>query len=252
MEDWIGLIPAAGKGLRLGLPYPKELYPVIRENRYKPVAQFVVENMLAASLQHIVFVINDTKHQLIGFFGDGHRFGCNFSYVVQEPVNRNDKDSSPGLAHALNSAYHLTRGKNVFFGMADTIMQPVDVFARTFQSANHSDDVVFAVFPTDQPHKFGMVRYDEHGKVLEVVDKPVKTNLKEMWGCMIWKPRFTDFLHEFVTVQHIGDFARILNLAIQDGFLMRAIVIPGGNYLDLGTYDEILEMDRRLREGWME
>ena len=33
-EELIGLIPAAGKGVRLGLPYPKELYPVIRENRY--------------------------------------------------------------------------------------------------------------------------------------------------------------------------------------------------------------------------
>ncbi|MEZ4555370.1 MAG: hypothetical protein R2851_07410 [Caldilineaceae bacterium] len=48
-EDIIGLIPAAGKGMRLGLPYPKELYPVIRDNRYKPVSQFVVDNMIAAT-----------------------------------------------------------------------------------------------------------------------------------------------------------------------------------------------------------
>ena len=26
----IGLVPAAGSGLRLGLPYPKELYPIIQ------------------------------------------------------------------------------------------------------------------------------------------------------------------------------------------------------------------------------
>jgi len=32
-EELIGLIPAAGKGVRLGLPYPKELYPVIRDNQ---------------------------------------------------------------------------------------------------------------------------------------------------------------------------------------------------------------------------
>ena len=46
-QDLIGLIPAAGKGVRLGLPYPKELYPVIRENRYKPIAQFVLDNLAA-------------------------------------------------------------------------------------------------------------------------------------------------------------------------------------------------------------
>jgi len=96
-EELIGLIPAAGKGIRLGLPYPKELYPVIRENRYKPISQFVLGNLVAADVQHIVFVINETKHQLIGYFGNGHRFGCQISYVVQEPTLRQGKSTSPGF-----------------------------------------------------------------------------------------------------------------------------------------------------------
>ncbi|MFN3335463.1 MAG: sugar phosphate nucleotidyltransferase, partial [Caldilinea sp.] len=108
-EELIGLIPAAGKGVRLGLPYPKELYPVIRNNRYKPVAQFVVDNLTLAGLRHIVLVINETKHQLVGYFGNGQRFGCNISYVVQEALNGDGavQSTSPGLAHALDSAYHL-------------------------------------------------------------------------------------------------------------------------------------------------
>lgn len=247
-EEMIGLIPAAGKGLRLGLPYPKELYPVIRENRYKPVAQFVVDNLVAAGLKHIAFVINEGKHQLIGYFGNGKRYGCDFSYVVQEAINGDDKSPSPGLAHALDSAYHLTKGKTVFFGMADTIMQPKDVFLRAYQAADLDDDVILALFATDQPQKFGMVRADKQGIVQEVVDKPAKTDLQEMWGCIIWRRRFTELLHECVTRQRIGDFARILNLAIRSGFRVRAVSMVGGNYIDLGTYDEILEMDRRFRE----
>ena len=133
----IGLIPAAGKGVRLGLPYPKELYPVIRDNHYKPVSQFVVDNLTAAGLQHIVFVVNETKHQLVGYFGSGQRFDCHISYVVQESMNGNSvhDSTSPGLAHALDSAYHLTKGMTVCFGMADTIMQPIDVFARVVDGA---------------------------------------------------------------------------------------------------------------------
>src|SRR4030042_883046 len=100
MDKLIGLIPAAGKGLRLGLPYPKELYPIIRDNRYKPVSQFVLENLIAAGGEHVVFVINETKHQLIGYFGDGSRFGCHISYVVQESHEENGVSTSPGLAHA--------------------------------------------------------------------------------------------------------------------------------------------------------
>lgn len=62
MDELIGLIPAAGKGIRLGLTYPKVLYPVIRENRYKPISQFIVNNMTVAGLDHIVFVINESKY----------------------------------------------------------------------------------------------------------------------------------------------------------------------------------------------
>lgn len=247
-EEFIGLIPAAGKGVRLGLPYPKELYPVIRDNHYRPIAQFVVNNLTTAGLQHIVFVINETKHQLVGYFGNGQRFGCNISYVVQETGNNQDKSTSPGLAHALDSAYHLTQGKTVFFGMADTIMQPTQVFRHAYDAATPEDDVILAMFTTERPEKFGMVRLDQKThRVEKIVDKPKQTDLTEMWGCIIWRPRFTEHLHECVQ-QGISDFAQIMNCAMEMGMRFRGVHMAGGTYIDLGTYDEILEMDRRFRE----
>jgi len=247
-EEFIGLIPAAGKGVRLGLPYPKELYPVIRDNHYRPIAQFVVNNLTTAGLQHIVFVINETKHQLVGYFGNGQRFGCNISYVVQETGSNQDKSTSPGLAHALDSAYHLTQGKTVFFGMADTIMQPTQVFRQAYDAATPEDDVILAMFTTERPEKFGMVRLDpKTQRVEKIVDKPKQTDLTEMWGCIIWRPRFTEHLHECVK-QGVSDFAQIMNCAIETGMRFRGVHMAGGTYIDLGTYDEILEMDRRFRE----
>jgi len=247
-NDLVGLIPAAGKGVRLGLPYPKELYPVIRENRYKPISQFVVNNMTVAGIQHIIFVINENKHQLIGFFGDGHRFGCNLSYVVQEQKNYKGKSTSPGLADALDSAYHLIRGKTVCFGMADTIMQPDNIFATGLQVADPNDDVILLLFTTERPEKFGMVKVNPSGRVQEIIDKPKETNLTEMWGAIIWRSRFTDHLHNSVTEEGISDFALIMNNAIRSGFQFRGVHIKEGLYIDLGTYEEIAELDRRFRE----
>jgi glucose-1-phosphate thymidylyltransferase len=244
--ELIGLIPAAGKGVRLGLPYPKELYPVIRENRYKPISQFVLDNLTTADVRHIVFVINETKHQLIGYFGNGHRFGCHLSYVVQEQSSDSEKSTSPGLAHALDSAYHLTQGKTVFFGMADTIMQPGDVFKTAYAQAQPDDDVVLVLFPTERPEKFGMVRTAADGRVIEINDKPKQTDLTEMWGSIIWSARFTEYLHQQVA-QGVGDFALIMNSAIRQGFNFRGVHFAAGVYIDLGTYDEIMEMDRRFR-----
>lgn len=246
-QEWIGLIPAAGKGLRLALPYPKELYPIVREKRYKPVAQFVLENMVASGIEHTIFVINETKHQLIGYFGDGHRFGIDISYVVQEPVYENGNSTSPGLAHALDSAYHLIRNKTVFFGMADTIMQPHDVFRRAFRQMRADDDVALVLFPTTNPEKFGMVRLDETGIVEEIVDKPRYTDLTEMWGCIIWRPSFTEHLHSALHEQGLRDFAKIMNNAIDAGLKFRGVRMTGGTYIDLGTYEEIMELDERFR-----
>lgn len=247
-EELIGLIPAAGKGVRLGLPYPKELYPVIRDNHYKPISQFVLSNMTAAGLNHVVFVINETKHQLIGFFGNGKRFGCRISYVVQESDDNQEMSTSPGLAHALDSAYHLTQGKTVLFGMADTIMKPVDVFSTAQMNASPDDDVILALFPTEHPEKFGMVSTDDNDRILEIVDKPKKTVLKEMWGCIIWRQKFTEFLHDSVNKQGITDFALIMNNAIRAGLRFHGYHVRNGVYIDLGTYEEIMEFDRQFRE----
>jgi len=247
-EEFIGLIPAAGKGVRLGLPYPKELYPVIRDNRYKPISQFVLDSLTIADVNHVAIVINETKHQLIGYFGSGLRFGCQISYVVQEQASEGSKSTSPGLANALDSAYHLTKEKTVFFGMADTIMQPENVFKSAYQQSKPEDDVILILFPTERPEKFGMVDLDEEDRVLKIVDKPHKTNLTEMWGCIIWRPQFTEYMHNCVNRQGISDFAEIMNNAIDDGFKFRGVTFQDGLYIDLGTYDEIMEMDRRFRE----
>ncbi|MFN8062105.1 MAG: sugar phosphate nucleotidyltransferase [Vicinamibacterales bacterium] len=247
IDNAIGLIPAAGKGVRLGLPYPKELYPIIRQNRYKPVSQFVVDNLVAAGVDDVVFVINESKHQLMAYFGNGQRFGCHVAYAVQETREAEGGSTSPGLAHALDSAYHLVRHRTVFFGMADTIMEPTDVLARAWATADDRDDVMLVLFPTTRPEKFGMVRMDDDRRVLEIVDKPRQTTLTEMWGAIIWRAPFTEHLHASVA-RGVSDFALIMNDAIAQGMRFRGFPTTGGSYADLGTYDEIRELDSALRQ----
>jgi len=87
-------------------------------------------------------------------------------------------------------------------------MQPGDVFARAYAAASPEDDVILVLFTTERPEKFGMVRMDQDQRVLEIVDKPRKTDLTEMWGCILWRPRFTEYLHACVSQHGISDFAR--------------------------------------------
>lgn len=241
-KNVIGLIPAAGKGLRLGLPYPKELYPIILNNKYKPVAEFVFDSMKAANIKNIVFVINESKHQLIGYFGNGVRTGTNISYVVQEIYKKQEGVASTGLCDAIDSAYHLTKGKTVCFGMPDTIIKPGDIFKILLRENN---DVTLALFKTTTPQRFGMVETDKTGRVLKIVDKPKRTSLKYMWGCIVWSPKFTKYLHKKV-FSGVSDFAKILNDSISDGMVLGTIKITNGTYIDIGTPENIGEINRIL------
>jgi glucose-1-phosphate thymidylyltransferase len=249
-DSAIGLVPAAGRGLRLSLPYPKELYPVIRDNRYKPVAQFVLDNLRTAGITDVIVVINETKHQLMGHFGDGHRFGLRLTYVVQEQTTSSNGSGSSGLADALDCGFHLAKGKTVYFGMPDTIMEPTDVFALLQAAADDQDDAVLALFPTMRPEKFGMVELDTSNRVVRVVDKPRVTTLTHMWGGIMWRPRFTEHLHNCVRTQGIGDFAQILNQGLNGGLRMRGVRFDEGSYRDLGTYEEIMELEQTVRQPW--
>lgn len=243
MIELIGLIPAAGKGTRLGLPYPKELYPIVRNNTYKPLSQFTVEAILEANVKHLVFVINETKHQFIGYYGDGSRFNCNFSYVVQENYENNNSKSS-GLIQALNSSYHLIKNKTVLFGMADTLLYPKNCFNYVLDNfSNNKSDLTFGLFPIESRNlsKSAIVKINSINRVEAIYDKPDSIgdipNLG--WAFIIWSPVFTEFLHESINERPDSDFASVLNKAV-DSFNLTGFQVPQGKYLDLGTYDDIM------------
>jgi hypothetical protein len=69
-----------------------------------------------------------------------------------------------------------------------------------------------------------------------------------MWGCIIWRPSFTDYLHKCVFEEGISDFAKIMNNAITNGMKFKGIQMMDGTYIDLGTYEEIAELDKKYRE----
>jgi len=248
-HDLIGLIPAAGKGERLGFPFPKELYPVVEKNKYRPVSHYILDNIIQAGVKHTVFVINETKSQLIKYFGNGCRFGCNISYVVQEMRNDNlNVTKTPGLAEAMDTPFHLTKNKIVFFGMADTIIRPANFFKVAIDHLKADVDVILCMFHTDRPEKAGMVRLLDDNWVEAIDDKPEGTTLEWMWGAMIWKPVFTEFFHTCIHQKNITDYAEIFNKAINSGIRFKGVGFDEGKYLDMGTYNDVLRLSQWLNE----
>jgi glucose-1-phosphate thymidylyltransferase len=91
-----------------------------------------------------------------------------------------------------------------------------------------------------------MVEYEESGRVVHIYDKPRQTHLQYTWGIIAWRPRFTEFLHDSLRSKGIVDFAQVMNTAIAAGLNFRA-VHTNGSYSDLGTYEEIIELEKQYR-----
>ena len=51
-----GLVPVGGKGLRLSLPFSKEMLPQKNYDYYNPLINHVVEKMLLAGVEIVYFI----------------------------------------------------------------------------------------------------------------------------------------------------------------------------------------------------
>lgn len=244
-REIIGVIPAAGRGSRLA-PYPgsKELFPIgyqdydvdgQTQKRPKAVSQYLIENMISAGIKRLFCIIGDGKWDIPKYYGDGSRFGVTISYLYQEKL--------AGMPQAINLIRPWINDEDIMFGMPDTIIEPKNVFQRL--NAFHQEtsaDLTLGLFETSTPQKFGMVELDSEKNVVSTIDKPATTDLTSMWGCACWSRKFGDLLNEFVTGKEfqnevvLGD---VFNEAISRNFNIKGLEVDGGQYIDIGTSDEL-------------
>jgi len=77
------VVLAAGQGERLHpltALRPKVMLPIGN----KPILQYVVEALVASSIQEVVIVVGYHREQVQDYFGSGERFGVNIRYATQE------------------------------------------------------------------------------------------------------------------------------------------------------------------------
>lgn len=207
-----GLIPIGGQGLRLGLPYSKEMLPQKNYDFYNPIVNHLVEKMSLAGAGRIVFVHgNELKQDVCKYFSSNKYLHL--------------KQTIPGFATVIKDFYHnveLHNSDKILFGLPDSVFDKNPYVEMLLYPG-----IVCGLFSTTDNSKVD--RLDMQGCNFQVKIEKNDSNQNLFWG--ILKFDHGDICQminkeDFSSTTEIGD---ILNR------YPKKFVI-GKKYLDLGTW----------------
>ncbi len=230
-----GIVLAGGSGTRL---YPitkaisKQLIPLYD----KPMIYYPISVLMLAGIRDILII--STPRDLPMYeelLGDGSSFGINFSYEIQENPN--------GLAEAFiigedfigDDSVALILGDNIFHGHR---------FTEIIERSTKLDDgaIIFGYY-TNKPDAFGVVEFDDEGKVLSIEEKPENPKSNYIVPGLYF---YDNNVIEIAKNVKPSDRGEVEITSINEEYLKRGklkveLLGRGMAWLDTGTHDGLLE-----------
>lgn len=231
------ILPAAGKGKRLNLPYPKE---ILRLNKEKALIDhsFDLFNRLSRDQVEFVVIINENKTEIVKYLAK-YKNQYNISFTYQNPAELE-------YTGAIKSAQHLF-GENNIVLLPDTILTlPKGVSLGQIVLHNlEKHDFAFLIKPESNEQMLrtkGCVRLNENLEVLAYEDKPSNdiSRFNGYWCSFAFKKQAFDDCISFMEQSTLN--VENQNMQIENTPIFKSKVIEVRDYKDLGTWEEIAKI----------
>lgn len=161
-----GIILAGGSATRL-FPLSKAISKQIMPVYDKPMIYYPLSTLMLAGIKEVLII--STPRDLPMFeqlLGDGKSLGMRFEYKVQEKPN--------GLAQAFVLGEEFLAGDDACLILGDNMFYGQNFSSMLKKAAQiKSGAMVFGYYVRD-PRAYGVVGFDENGKVTSLEEKPVQ------------------------------------------------------------------------------
>lgn len=158
-----GILLAGGLGTRL-LPLTKYVCKQLLPIYNQPLIYHPLYTLAKSSIKDILIISTpETTPILEAALGDGKKLGLNLKYKIQETPNGIAQAFVIGEEFIGNDSVCLILGDNIFYG---------NQFERKAREACKSTDNIIFGYPVADPHRYGVIEFDENDNVISIEEKP--------------------------------------------------------------------------------
>jgi NDP-sugar pyrophosphorylase family protein len=241
MKKLTVILPAAGKGTRLNLPYPKE---ILKLDKTQALIDFSFDHFKNYNRDQVEFVvvINEHKTEIIEYLSK-YKDKFNISFTYQNPAEYE-------YTGAIKSAYHLFGEYNVVL-LPDTIVKlknDADLYTTVLNKLESKGWTFFYIKETNplMLSTKGSLHVDNNFVKL-YVDKPTDdfSRFNAYWTSFAFKKNEFNMSMAFMEKSTLKEKVDVDEIKLTP--IYNSLGIEVKDYIDLGTWPEL----RRMLQEYM-